>query len=144
MIRVPYSSSFFFFNDTATTEIYTLSLHDALPILLGAHEVVEGLVPVDRALVVDVEEAEIRVGEGGGHGERHRDDAQPPRRRAAGGQPEEDHAEGEKEEEPERAEFLVGIQNVQKERMRRSTRSSWDWNGSLQRIVSRSGSLSFR
>src|SRR2546427_6167154 len=27
-----YSLSFFFFNDTATTEIYTLSLHDALPI----------------------------------------------------------------------------------------------------------------
>src|SRR2546430_8419723 len=27
---------FFFFNDTATTEIYTLSLHDALPIS-GAH-----------------------------------------------------------------------------------------------------------
>src|SRR2546430_16360096 len=27
-------SFFFFFNDTATTEIYTLSLHDALPILL--------------------------------------------------------------------------------------------------------------
>src|SRR5690606_29443121 len=26
--------SFFFFNDTATTEIYTLSLHDALPILV--------------------------------------------------------------------------------------------------------------
>src|SRR5258705_8623279 len=26
---------FFFFNDTATTEIYTLSLHDALPILVG-------------------------------------------------------------------------------------------------------------
>src|SRR2546422_10069239 len=26
---------FFFFNDTATTEIYTLSLHDALPILTG-------------------------------------------------------------------------------------------------------------
>src|SRR3989454_12753475 len=40
MIRRPptsslflYSTSFrFFFNDTATTEIYTLSLHDALPI----------------------------------------------------------------------------------------------------------------
>src|SRR3712207_7951881 len=30
--RVPARSSFFFFNDTATTEIYTLSLHDALPI----------------------------------------------------------------------------------------------------------------
>src|SRR2546430_8076460 len=27
---------FFFFNDTATTEIYTLSLHDALPISLDA------------------------------------------------------------------------------------------------------------
>src|ERR1022692_4990168 len=27
--------SFFFFNDTATTEIYTLSLHDALPIYLS-------------------------------------------------------------------------------------------------------------
>src|SRR2546421_6207145 len=26
---------FFFFNDTATTEIYTLSLHDALPICTG-------------------------------------------------------------------------------------------------------------
>src|ERR1041385_9478174 len=37
MIRRPPRSSlflytFFFFNDTATTEIYTLSLHDALPI----------------------------------------------------------------------------------------------------------------
>src|SRR3712207_7623981 len=29
-------SLFFFFNDTATTEIYTLSLHDALPISLSA------------------------------------------------------------------------------------------------------------
>src|SRR2546422_6146523 len=28
----PLSFLFFFFNDTATTEIYTLSLHDALPI----------------------------------------------------------------------------------------------------------------
>src|SRR5260370_34375237 len=32
MTRSPRCSSFFFFNDTATTEIYTLSLHDALPI----------------------------------------------------------------------------------------------------------------
>src|SRR5690242_21927480 len=30
-----FSSFFFFFNDTATTEIYTLSLHDALPISYG-------------------------------------------------------------------------------------------------------------
>src|SRR3712207_8443572 len=29
--------SFFFFNDTATTEIYTLSLHDALPISARQH-----------------------------------------------------------------------------------------------------------
>src|SRR6266487_906836 len=28
---------FFFFNDTATTEIYTLSLHDALPIFVPSH-----------------------------------------------------------------------------------------------------------
>src|SRR2546422_505527 len=33
MLHLPSYFSFFFFNDTATTEIYTLSLHDALPIL---------------------------------------------------------------------------------------------------------------
>src|SRR2546430_14431394 len=33
--RKPVLILFFFFNDTATTEIYTLSLHDALPILLA-------------------------------------------------------------------------------------------------------------
>src|SRR3989449_11522254 len=35
--RIPTSviPVFFFFNDTATTEIYTLSLHDALPISLA-------------------------------------------------------------------------------------------------------------
>src|SRR5258708_31987799 len=32
-------SIFFFFNDTATTEIYTLSLHDALPISFNNHTV---------------------------------------------------------------------------------------------------------
>src|SRR5258708_26404219 len=43
-------TSFFFFNDTATTEIYTLSLHDALPISQEAHPTAwaEG-VPVDPA-----------------------------------------------------------------------------------------------
>src|SRR2546430_16933465 len=35
---VRYLTFIFFFNDTATTEIYTLSLHDALPIL---HDLVE-------------------------------------------------------------------------------------------------------
>src|SRR2546430_15413020 len=29
---------FFFFNDTATTEIYTLSLHDALPIFVAGND----------------------------------------------------------------------------------------------------------
>src|SRR3712207_7215914 len=33
LVRKTFFGSFFFFNDTATTEIYTLSLHDALPIL---------------------------------------------------------------------------------------------------------------
>src|SRR5438552_18607279 len=44
---------FFFFNDTATTEIYTLSLHDALPI--SRHQVVvdvPGCSRVKSALVV--------------------------------------------------------------------------------------------
>src|SRR5690606_41680014 len=31
-VRLPWYTVCFFFNDTATTEIYTLSLHDALPI----------------------------------------------------------------------------------------------------------------
>src|SRR5262245_64260765 len=39
MLAAPIICTFFFFNDTTTTEIYTLSLHDALPILLqGFHE----------------------------------------------------------------------------------------------------------
>src|SRR5437016_11109722 len=52
-LHVPLSF-FFFFNDPATTEIYTLSLHDALPIFPsdetpGAHEA--GVVYfIDRAL----------------------------------------------------------------------------------------------
>src|SRR5215204_7287382 len=37
LIRGQISFSLFFFNDTATTEIYTLSLHDALPISSTLH-----------------------------------------------------------------------------------------------------------
>src|SRR6266478_10246609 len=33
---------FFFFNDTATTEIYTLSLHDALPVCVRDHSIRSG------------------------------------------------------------------------------------------------------
>src|SRR2546427_6519887 len=49
-------STFFFFNDTATTEIYTLSLHDALPIC-GRHPALARLSlrghPRRRALPLD-------------------------------------------------------------------------------------------
>src|SRR5215475_15921034 len=42
-------SFIFFFNDTATTEIYTLSLHDALPISPPAHrQALPGLPPARR------------------------------------------------------------------------------------------------
>src|SRR5256885_14419229 len=40
VVDMHYMTFFFFFNDTATTEIYTLSLHDALPI---SKEIVETL-----------------------------------------------------------------------------------------------------
>src|SRR5438132_14432809 len=39
---------FFFFNDTATTEIYTLSLHDALPILI------DNAIGADRFHKIDI------------------------------------------------------------------------------------------
>src|ERR1035437_10703576 len=39
----------FFFNDTATTEIYTLSLHDALPICTPAEEGGDGKLYMIRA-----------------------------------------------------------------------------------------------
>ena len=43
---------FFFFNDTATTEIYTLSLHDALPIFPFEFSLRVLLSPLNRPLVV--------------------------------------------------------------------------------------------
>src|SRR2546426_5049504 len=44
-------SLFFFFNDTATTEIYTLSLHDALPILVDIdHQHGHGRAVTQRAV----------------------------------------------------------------------------------------------
>src|SRR5258708_9229216 len=43
-------SFFFFFNDTATTEIYTLSLHDALPIWTVAEVVITLLLIVQKGL----------------------------------------------------------------------------------------------
>src|SRR2546427_9318279 len=60
----------FFFNDTAPTEIYTLSLHDALPICLG---VASRAHPYDRALgapsarALSVRTAAVRGGGRPGH-----------------------------------------------------------------------------
>src|SRR2546430_52750 len=57
MIRCPsrstlYPYTTFFFNDTATTEIYTLSLHDALPISLQGIKI--HIVPTDGVLDLNV------------------------------------------------------------------------------------------
>src|SRR5437762_7210873 len=49
-LRCSFFLCFFFFNDTATPEIYTLSLHDALPISQLAAEAFG--VPMDRVRVV--------------------------------------------------------------------------------------------
>src|SRR5256885_12025481 len=52
------SRFFFFFNDTATTEIYTLSLHDALPIShVAVQQLVPGLGERQRELVGVLQEA---------------------------------------------------------------------------------------
>src|SRR2546427_8979337 len=51
---------FFFFNDTATTEIYTLSLHDALPIYHGLFAVLQGRV---GHLVLGVDGRAFHLGE---------------------------------------------------------------------------------
>src|SRR5438034_5738803 len=59
------SSSFFFFTATATTEIYTLSLHDALPILKSRHAP-EFSHPNHERLVQ--QPAHLQVGEQGGAG----------------------------------------------------------------------------
>src|SRR2546429_8946435 len=45
---------FFFFNDTATTEIYTLSLHDALPICSHEEIIRQLRGPVGSAVAVSV------------------------------------------------------------------------------------------
>src|SRR3712207_7922527 len=60
--------SFFFFNDTATTEIYTLSLHDALPIFHLESEVLEGSGddPAHGARVVDHQSTHFRPPSAGG------------------------------------------------------------------------------
>src|SRR5258705_35419 len=50
---------FFFFNDTATTEIYTLSLHDALPIYSFLNLKVESVVEERPAVAARVGRIEV-------------------------------------------------------------------------------------
>src|SRR6266496_6570327 len=45
--------SFFFFNDTATTEIYTLSLHDALPISILTPAICTGPPSTGRSVTLE-------------------------------------------------------------------------------------------
>src|SRR2546428_14092527 len=52
MTSSPSISFFFFFNDTATTEIYTLSLHDALPICVGQRIVLPERAQIPRSTPV--------------------------------------------------------------------------------------------
>src|SRR2546421_2646809 len=54
---------FFFFNDTATTEIYTLSLHDALPISchsIGRRRFAEPLAPWSIQSLISPSSADVR------------------------------------------------------------------------------------
>src|SRR3989442_6354013 len=55
---------FFFFNDTATTEIYTLSLHDALPILISPGQALREVVAIPENLDVgelDLADTELLI-----------------------------------------------------------------------------------
>src|SRR5260370_5816879 len=54
------STSFFFFNDTATTEIYTLSLHDALPIYFWRNNVLGHACLSQTLLVMPVNQIQQR------------------------------------------------------------------------------------
>src|SRR2546425_11663942 len=64
---------FFFFNDTATTEIYTLSLHDALPILaaLGARSLGNQNAGKRQPGGMVLNELHILQGRAGAIGQRH-------------------------------------------------------------------------
>src|SRR2546422_7749501 len=61
----PSNNFFFFFNDTATTEIYTLSLHDALPIFIHTQDFFQG--PFTTALNPDEIVTEVRIPVAKGH-----------------------------------------------------------------------------
>src|SRR5258708_17968303 len=69
VIHLPLTAIFFFFNDTATTEIYTLSLHDALPI-----SAIDFLGPEERSIL----EQEILPLVQNGRSEEHTSELQSP------------------------------------------------------------------
>jgi len=64
MMLISYLSFFFFFffNDTATTEIYTLSLHDALPICKTGDDATMSVTVEGDWLVVRIRAPEIDAG----------------------------------------------------------------------------------
>src|SRR5256885_8468302 len=73
---------FFFFNDTATTEIYTLSLHDALPISLvvgvrarHVHAAAQGKAGLDVHFLVALAAVQAREA---GRSEEHTSELQSP------------------------------------------------------------------
>src|SRR5260221_9735424 len=53
--------SFFFFNDTATTEIYTLSLHDALPIFLLAATAILSLIAFAPSVAASPRSGDLQI-----------------------------------------------------------------------------------
>src|SRR2546430_17152500 len=67
---------FFFFNDTATTEIYTLSLHDALPISGWRLWALPGVRRQDPVLLLHRPETARRAGAPRGRSEEHTSELQ--------------------------------------------------------------------
>src|SRR5258708_9295743 len=77
--RTPVYCFFFFLNDTATTEIYPLSLHDALPIPLRAlHALPDSVRPASRPPRPPRNGLPLRGGRGGRRSEEHTSELQSP------------------------------------------------------------------
>src|SRR5437868_9072184 len=66
---IPFNFLLFFFNDTATTEIYTLSLHDALPIS-QAHQRMAAYQSDDEVALQHLDAAEAALAHPGAAGQR--------------------------------------------------------------------------
>src|SRR3989454_7038905 len=100
----PPSSTFFFFNDTATTEIYTLSLHDALPISEGRDQDDDDAVD-DQ---VDAAARERPGPERRGHDLRNRDQDESPQHRAPEAADPPDHRGHDRQRAPVEIQDLLG------------------------------------